>query len=337
MNLTDRTYARFALVREMMQTPAVVAAFKPECAAHYGAALKERPRVFFTGEGSSRIFPAKRAMYRAQRTGGLPPMSTDGATQALEYRLEDCTVFGASNSGRTKEVIRLFTRLRDAGHKGLFGLCAHQGSRLAELTRQTHVLGCGGEDAVAATKSVIEQALFYQAALAACAGMKLRRLAEAAKKIEAALTLQVDPSVVKAAAGAKVIYFAGRNNGVAEELTLKTNEITRKKSCYLEGTYAVHGIEEVMDPGETVVVVDPFPDEEEKFAQCLVKGVGMKVVAIAARQTSFPTVLIPDDPDYAEHIQLAAGWNLLVEIGLAAGIDLDKPQRARKIGNEVAG
>jgi len=34
------------------------------------------------------------------------------------------------------------------------------------------------------------------------------------------------------------------NNGVAEELALKTNEITRKKSAFLEGTFAVHGIEE---------------------------------------------------------------------------------------------
>jgi glucosamine--fructose-6-phosphate aminotransferase (isomerizing) len=29
-------------------------------------------------------------------------------------------------------------------------------------------------------------------------------------------------------ANAGTIYFAGRNDGVAEELTLKTNEITRK-------------------------------------------------------------------------------------------------------------
>ncbi len=50
-----------------------------------------------------------------------------------------------------------------------------------------------------------------------------------------------------------MIYFAGRNNGVAEELTLKTNEITHKKSDYLEGTFSVHGIEETMRPEEVVV------------------------------------------------------------------------------------
>ena len=45
---------------------------------------------------------------------------------------------------------------------------------------------------------------------------------------------------------------------MAEELTLKTNEITRKSSDYLEGTYAVHGIEEVMNADEVVIWVEPY-------------------------------------------------------------------------------
>jgi glucosamine--fructose-6-phosphate aminotransferase (isomerizing) len=96
----------------------------------------------------------------------------------------------------------------------------------------------------------------------------------------------------------------------------------------------VHGIEEVMDKNEVAIIVEPFPSEEEKFMQCLVKGVGMKVIAISTHQTSFPTVIIPDGGKMASYVQLAAGWNLLVDIGLALGIDLDKPVRARKIGNE---
>ena len=50
-------------------------------------------------------------------------------------------------------------------------------------------------------------------------------------------------------------YFSGRNNGVAEEITLKTNEITRKKSSYLEGTYAVHGIEEVLGKQDVIRII----------------------------------------------------------------------------------
>jgi glucosamine--fructose-6-phosphate aminotransferase (isomerizing) len=48
----------------------------------------------------------------------------------------------------------------------------------------------------------------------------------------------------------------------------------------------------------------------------------------------FQNIIIPEGGEYAEYIQLAAGWNILVETGLALEIDLDKPKRARKIGNE---
>ncbi len=141
--------------------------------------------------------------------------------------------------------------------------------------------------------------------------------------------------ITAAAVKAPTIYFAGYNDGVAEELTLKTNEITRKKSDFLEGTYAVHGIEEVMDPNDIVFVVDPIDEEMDKFQEVLVKGVGLKVIAIANRETPFPTIRVPDAGEMTPYIYLSAGWNLLTEIGLASGINLDKPQRARKVGNEL--
>lgn len=134
-----------------------------------------------------------------------------------------------------------------------------------------------------------------------------------------------------------MIYFAGSNDGVAEELALKTNEITRKKSIYFEGTYLVHGIEEVMTEDELVVLVDRFPEEEEKFQSVLERGVGLKGLAIADRETRFPTIAIPSVHGMDPYVQLMAGWNLLVEIGIAAGINLDNPDRARKVGNEFRG
>ncbi|MBM3971960.1 MAG: sugar isomerase, partial [Planctomycetes bacterium] len=53
--------------------------------------------------------------------------------------------------------------------------------------------------------------------------------------------------------------------------------------------------------------------------------------------TPFPTVRIPDGGDLSGFVQMAAGWNLLVETGLVLGINLDKPERARKVGNEFVG
>ena len=214
---------------------------------------------------------------------------------------------------------------------------ANEDTPVEKLAVDTHVLSCGKENAVAATKSVAEQALFYAGLLASLAGESLEGLDELADQIDETLQKPLDEALIARIKDADVVHFAGRNDGVAEELTLKTNEIMRKKSDYLEGTYAVHGIEEVMNPTDVVVIVDPFEDEEEKFEECLVKGVKMPVIAIAARETRFPTIVVPDGGPYKSFVELAAGWNILVETGIALGIDLDKPVRARKVGNEYLG
>ncbi|HKK42231.1 MAG TPA: SIS domain-containing protein [Bacteroidales bacterium] len=334
MNLNEEKYNKFALVREMMETPGIVKKFDPEAATKFVEAVKSKKGLFLTGEGSSRIFPAKRAI-TANLAGefGLPVM-TEGGTQAEEYNLGDFAVFAASNSGQTKEVVRLSTKLKKEGHKAVFGLTANHNTKLEELADDTHVLICGKEDAVAATKSVIEQGLFYDALLRKVKGKKMEGLDDLAEKTEKALTLTIEPEITAIIRDASIIYFAGRNNGVAEELALKTNEITRKKSAYLEGTFAVHGIEEVMDKSEVVIWMNPFPEEEEKFRECLVDGVGLNIIAVSTRKTIFPTIIIPDGGQYAEYVQLAAGWNILVETGVSLGINLDKPTRARKVGNE---
>jgi len=338
MDITDPKYNRFALVREMIETPDIVAAFDAAQADETAQAIRQAGRLFMTGEGSSRLFPAKNAMRLARQWGLDLNLATDGGRQALEYDLSDFAVFGASNSGQTKEVILLFQKLADAGHPLRFGLTANAGTRLESLSTKTYVLSCGKEEAVAATKSVVEQALFYHAMLAGLAGRDVGgALPDAATKVREALTLSIPEEMTAAIAQAGTIYFAGYNDGVAEELTLKTNEITRRKSDFLEGTYAVHGIEEVMDASDVVVIVDPIEAEEEKFEEVLIKGVGLQIFALASRPTRFPTVLLPDAGELSPYVQLAAGWNLLVEVGLALDIDLDKPERARKVGNIFEG
>ena len=334
MNLKEVKYNKYALVREMMETPDIVKAFNPGVAAKFAEAVRSRRGLFFTGEGSSRIFPAKRAIWASLKWDFSKPVTTEGSTQSEEYDLKDFAVFAASNSGQTKEVIRLATALRKKNHGAVFGLTANPKTKLEEIADGTHVLNCGKEDAVAATKSVVEQGLFYDALLRTIHGVKMEGLKEFAQKTDDALTLKIDPAITDIIKKATKIYFAGRNNGVAEELALKTNEITRKKSDYLEGTFAVHGIEEVMDKNEVLIWIEPFAAEEEKFNECLVKGVGMNIIAVSTKKTMFPTIIIPDGGEYSEYVQLAAGWNILVETGISLGIDLDKPERARKVGNE---
>jgi glutamine---fructose-6-phosphate transaminase (isomerizing) len=337
MNRNEK-YTKFALVKEMTQTSEVVRNFKLSNAEDVIKAVKSAGKLFFTGEGSSRIFPAKNAIYSAMRSGLDISIATEGSRQAAEYDLRGYAVFGASNSGSTKELITLLDRLKKVNNSGLFGLTAREDTILSKYADQTFVLKCGWENAVAATKSVLEQALFYNELVLQLQGRSLEaKLSGLADAIDIALTEEIDPSITEAIAKAGTIYFAGRNDGVAEELTLKTNEITRVKSDYLEGTYAVHGIEEVMNPEDVVIVINPFKSEEEKFQKVLVEGVGMKVFAVSDEDTMFPTIKVPEIGEMQNYVYLAAGWNLLVEVGLNLGIDLDKPVRARKVGNEYEG
>jgi glucosamine--fructose-6-phosphate aminotransferase (isomerizing) len=339
MRRDNEKYTQFGLVRDMLAATAIVERFDAQQALDTARAIAGVGRLLLTGEGSSRIFPAKNAIAHARRRGWNLQLHTEAGRQAQEYDLADWAVFALSNSGRTREVIELFTMLKDRGHRQLYSLTAFPNSKLESLATRGYVLGCGEEGAVAATKSVVEQALFYRALLEAAANQSplAARLGELSRQFDQALTVAIDPQVVEAIASASVVYWAGRNEGVAEELTLKTNEITRKAADFMEGTYAVHGIEEVMHRDQVVIWIDPYEGSEEKFEEVLVKGVGMKVIAVASRPTRFPTIQIPDAGDLAGYVQMAAGWNILVEVGLRLGVNLDKPERARKVGNEFTG
>jgi len=331
MNESAR-YNRYALCREMLETAQVVASFDRSAVTEH---LPASEKVLLSGEGSSRIFPAKRLMSHAFREGWRHHLVTEGAFQAREYDLSDFHVYVASNSGKTAEGVAL---LRSAAAARTTGIVAHGGTPIATESDSAFVLGCGAEEAVAATKSVVEQALFYDELFRQANGAPPVDLDRLGEDIAGVLRQPIPHDLIDSAVAAPVVYFAGRNDGVAEELTLKTNEITRKRSDFLEGTYAVHGVEEVMHADELVVLVDPFPEQEEKFQTVLEQGVGMTVVAIADHETAFPTIRIPQERrDVSPYLHLVAGWSLLVEIGIAAGIDVDKPDRARKVGNEYVG
>jgi glucosamine--fructose-6-phosphate aminotransferase (isomerizing) len=323
----------------MLATPEIIARFDVRQAEETACAIAGVGRLLLTGEGSSRIFPAKNAIAGAQRSGWPMQLHTEAGRQAQEYDLDRWAVFAASNSGKTAEVIQLFSMLAARQHQHLYSLTAFAETKLESLATRGYVLTCGKEGAVAATKSVIEQALFYRALLEIVADSEQleSQRAQLSCCVEQALTMSIDPELIGRIAAAGTVYWAGRNDGVAEELTLKTNEITRKPADFLEGTYAVHGIEEVMCDDDVVLWIDPYEESEAKIREVLVQGVGLTVIAVASRPTAFPTIQIPDAGDLAGYVQMAAGWNVLVDVGMKLGIDIDKPERARKVGNEFVG
>ena len=91
-----------------------------------------------------------------------------------------------------------------------------------------------------------------------------------------------------------------------------------------------------MNAGDAVILIDPYRSELELIKKFISDGVGAKVIAIATEDTIFPTIKVKDVGELTTYVFLAAGWNILVEVGIALGIDLDKPERARKIGNVFA-
>lgn len=339
MHLDREPYSSFGLVKDMLSAVDVVRKFDPSVVDHIAKQIPTTVKLLLTGEGSSRLFPAKGVIAEARRKNWPLMIHTEAGRQAQEYDLADWGVMAMSNSGRTAEVIRLYTQLNEAKHPRHFSLAAFPQSTLESLATAGSVLKCGKETAVAATKSVIEQALFCRALVEKIVGVNSlhSRLADLSAHIHTALTQPIDPEITRKVSRAGTVYCAGRNDGVAEELTLKINEITRKHSDFLEGTYAVHGVEESMRADDVIIWIEPYAESEQKFHDVLVKGVGLTVIAISSRPTMFPTIQIPDAGDLAGFVQLVAGWNLLVEAGLQLGINIDKPERARKVGNEFTG
>ena len=113
MNLKDQNYAQFALVREMMDTVETIRKFDPDCTKQIAEQVKQVGNIYFTGEGSSRIFPAKNSLRKFKRWGMDVNIQTDGSWQSREYDLSKYAVFLASNSGRTKEVTLLAKKLME--------------------------------------------------------------------------------------------------------------------------------------------------------------------------------------------------------------------------------
>jgi glutamine---fructose-6-phosphate transaminase (isomerizing) len=323
----------FNVIKEMFEASGTIRNFNPEAVKPFARLAEKYDVLFLAGEGSSRMFPAGHAAWLSLMHEGLARVFSAGSTEALLYELKDCAVFAATNSGRTKETVRLLKKLGNEGHKGLFAITGSPGTPVVDAANMSYILSCGMEKAIPATKSLIEQALFYHALLFEMAGISLDGLHETGKTFEESLSQDISPKLVKLTAEAPFIYFAGWNNGVAEELSLKAGELLRKKTRYLDGTLLLHGIEEIMDRGELVVLIDPYEEEEAIIRKRLEENIGVNVIAISERQTIFPGIPVAEAPGFECYIQMAAVWNLLVKASLMLGLDIDHPARVKKVGN----
>ena len=340
MDITQEKYNQHALVCEMYESIDALhqlyqlVEMQPATNSIIES-LRETGKLMLTGEGSSRIFPAKNMRSHAlQRSAGVE-IHVEGSTFLKECQLDAYTLIGASNSGKTNELITLFQQLNSTGHRHIFGLTCTPDSKLSYSAKSTFLLTCGAEKAVAATKSVMAQAFYYDALLARLQAERLN-INELTQGLHEVLNYPINQTYVDKVRRANTVYFAGHNNGVAEELALKTNEIIRKKSAYLPGTYLLHGIEEVISADDVIILVDVMESEIEKIDN-IYRAIGTPVIAFSTKPNSFDTLPIPASGiNFQTYLKLSMGWNLLAETGISMGIDLDKPIRARKVGNEYS-
>ena len=209
MNTRDSKYD-FALVREMLETPQIVGEFDFHAACETAEVIRQTGKLFLTGEGSSRIFPAKNLMCEILRHGIPLAVATEGARQAHEYDLSQYAVFGASNSGKTKELISLFTKLAKQGHAKRFGLTANSPVRAGERPRIAATrYAAARRTPWPRPRASSSRRSFYRSLLGEWASdsplvAARQRAAEQTQKV---LETELDPAIVERIAKAPVVLF----------------------------------------------------------------------------------------------------------------------------------
>ncbi|MCK5201278.1 MAG: hypothetical protein KAR21_23150, partial [Spirochaetales bacterium] len=137
MNINETKYSKYALVREMVDTIDIVNKFNSDRTKNIAEKIESVGRLLLTGEGSSRIFPAKNAIRKALAWGLDLNIITDGSRQAAQYDLSKYAVFCASNSGRTKEVVLLAKKLAEIENDNRYGLSANKDTLLEKACNET--------------------------------------------------------------------------------------------------------------------------------------------------------------------------------------------------------
>jgi len=127
---------------------------------------------------------------------------------------------------------------------------------------------------------------------------------------------------------AETIYWIDHNTGVAEELALKTQEITGIRGVYYPGTQILHGPAEGFGINNRIIVVGAknylLSDINELYEQAGEANAGAYALESSADMgINIEAVTTPGSEVYA---QLTAGWNLLRKmVNKNPYRDIDKP------------
>jgi glutamine---fructose-6-phosphate transaminase (isomerizing) len=338
-------------LREIREQPAALARLlehEQEFARVAAAARAHGSEIVrMVGHGSS----DNAASYGVYAFGLLPRWTAlrDSITLTVHYEtgldLAGSIVIGLSQSGRTPDVVEYVTRARDGGAFTI-ALTNDPSSELAEAAEAILPLGAGEEQAIAATKTYLNQV----AALALFAGHAAGRgprIAEGIREVIDLLDGLIPPLAERMPAIAATFAFTGRmfvigrgaEFATAREIALKLLETCRIAAEPLTATDLAHGPVAALDPLFPVWAI--ASDDEtltaalEAAARVLAAGATLVASGSAAGKIEGTSYVVPTPkPSVAllsPLLSVVPGQLFAWALARAKGLDPDRPRGLSKV------
>lgn len=298
-------------------------------------------KIIFSGNGSSFIFPAKNAKYQSQKYSLTNKVEAILAPDLFQYQdFSDTYVFLASNSGQTKEIMLLLELLQKRG-ADCVAVTARLDSELAKKCEEKIILGGVFEKGVAATKSVIEQALINESIILHLAFnqgkiINLKNIKNGLNKagdiIVQNANLPIEKLLIEKLSISQNLFMIGMDTGVAEEITLKAYEIAKKIAVYSPATQILHGSAEAVDNAGVIIFEPEKYTEYINDFQNFSKKTNSLILGIGGN-SQLGGLKIGTNEYFNNYCLLAGGWALLRNIANYLRIDIDHPKKIQKVGN----
>jgi glucosamine--fructose-6-phosphate aminotransferase (isomerizing) len=320
-----------------------------ETVASIAASIRERgaTTIRMVGHGSS----DNAASYGVYAFGLLPGWTAlrDSISLTVYYGAEldlsSSTVLALSQSGRTPDVVQYVERARQAGAYTV-AVTNDPAAELAQAAEVVLPLGAGPEQAVAATKTYVNQvaALGLLAAHAAGRGQQfeteLRATVEALRttipSLEAVIT---NVAIPFAFAGRMFVVGRGTEFATAREIALKLLETCRVAAEPLTATDLAHGPVAALDPlfpvwviaadDETLpAVLEAAARAQEAGATIISSGSAAEVVVGADYALPVPA---PPSALLGPLLSVVPGQLFAWALAMTKGLDPDEPRGLSKI------
>lgn len=296
-----------------------------------------KPPVLVAAMGSSFYMPSGRGQAVINELKNHPDVRFILASEGYNIDPKNYnSLVLMSNSGKTREVISLSKKFPK---EKIFAVTSSKSSPLGRVSGETYLLQSGKERAVAATKSIVEQAVVVECLVRYLSGEVIlsgKILKDVARAMRENISVQIDPRLLVLISGARTVYFTGGSLGIGEELALKFNELAKKKTKYIPGTQILHGSEEVIEKGDVIFILfaDRYKQYYDRFVQMREKtGCYIFTIPNGNKICEFPLELQMVD-DFKPYCILSYFWNILTEFALVKGFSLDKGEKIVKVGVE---